>query len=557
MTRSSYANYFKPPTQDKPLRDDQVLNNTGAFVWKVDPWKQAERFLIMGSSGGTYYVHEEKLTKDNAKAVLWCMSEDPNRLFTLVEEISDQGRAPKNDQAIFTLVLGLSHTDLLVRKRAEQAFDTVVRTGFHFIQWKQLLKEAGKNGRIIHRLSQRWFTDLKAKKLAYQAIKYQQREGWRLGDILSLARPTPPTESHNIVFHWMKKGWTNVGKEPHPNSDVVQIWAFERAKRAKNEKEVVKLINDYKLPREAIPTEFLNSKAVWEALLQDMPLGAMLRNLPKMTAIGLLSPFSSAVQTVCDRLTDHDHLKGARIHPVALLNVLRMYGSGGNYQGLCDRSQWYNPKAKGLKFEQIRNSEQKWSADRKILDALDAAFYLSFSFLEPSNKRMMLALDVSASMNWHSFAGVVGLTPRIASAGLLMATAKTEPNYFVTAFASGIVPLPSISPRQRLDDIIKFITQLPATSTDCSLPMVYAMQNKIPIDCFVIYTDNETNANRSLHPATALKQYRQASGINAKLLVVAMQLNNFSIADPNDIGMLDIAGFDTTTPAVISDFAGS
>jgi hypothetical protein len=42
----------------------------------------------------------------------------------------------------------------------------------------------------------------------------------------------------------------------------------------------------------------------------------------------------------------------------------------------------------------------------------------------------------------------------------------------------------------------------------------------------------------------ALRQYREATGIPAKLVVVAMASNGFSIADPNDAGMLDVVGFD-------------
>jgi 60 kDa SS-A/Ro ribonucleoprotein len=38
-------------------------------------------------------------------------------------------------------------------------------------------------------------------------------------------------------------------------------------------------------------------------------------------------------------------------------------------------------------------------------------------------------------------------------------------------------------------------------------------------------------------------------------VVVGMVSNGFSIADPADQGMLDVVGFDTTTPQLISDFA--
>ena len=43
--------------------------------------------------------------------------------------------------------------------------------------------------------------------------------------------------------------------------------------------------------------------------------------------------------------------------------------------------------------------------------------------------------------------------------------------------------------------------------------------------------------------------------IPAKLVVVGAVSNGFSIADPNDPGMLDVVGFDTSAPALIADFA--
>ena len=52
----------------------------------------------------------------------------------------------------------------------------------------------------------------------------------------------------------------------------------------------------------------------------------------------------------------------------------------------------------------------------------------------------------------------------------------------------------------------------------------------------------------------ALRQYRERTGIAAKLVVVGLVSNGFSIADPNDAGMLDVVGFDTAAPAAIADF---
>jgi 60 kDa SS-A/Ro ribonucleoprotein len=90
------------------------------------------------------------------------------------------------------------------------------------------------------------------------------------------------------------------------------------------------------------------------------------------------------------------------------------------------------------------------------------------------------------------------------------------------------------------------------------LPMLYAQAQaqalEREIDTFVIYTDSETRAG-DVHPVQALRDYRRSSGIDARLVVVGMVSNGFSIADPSDPGMLDVVGFDTATPQLISDFA--
>jgi 60 kDa SS-A/Ro ribonucleoprotein len=107
-------------------------------------------------------------------------------------------------------------------------------------------------------------------------------------------------------------------------------------------------------------------------------------------------------------------------------------------------------------------------------------------------------------------------------------------------------------PTMTIDDALKLV-ELPFSATDCSLPMIQALQNKEQVDAFVIYTDNETYAGQ-IHPQVALEQYRAATGINAKLIVVGMTSNCLTIADPKDLNTLNLAGFDTATPRLINDF---
>ena len=120
------------------------------------------------------------------------------------------------------------------------------------------------------------------------------------------------------------------------------------------------------------------------------------------------------------------------------------------------------------------------------------------------------------------------------------------------AFGHQFVPL-KIGPGMRLDAAVRATDGLPFGGTDCALPMLHALEKGLTVDAFVVYTDSETWAG-SIHPVEALRAYRRRTGIAAKLVVVGMVSNGFSIADPNDAGMLDVVGFDTAVPALIADF---
>jgi 60 kDa SS-A/Ro ribonucleoprotein len=204
-----------------------------------------------------------------------------------------------------------------------------------------------------------------------------------------------------------------------------------------------------------------------------------------------------------------------------------------------------------------------WTPAREVVDALDGAFHLAFGGVQGTGRRMLLALDVSGSMT-APVHGLPFVSCREAAAAMALVTAATEPGYRAVAFTSGrypsahaglgtgLTPL-TLSPRQRLDDVVRATSALAFGGTDCALPMVEALRRGWAVDAFVVYTDSETWAG-SIHPAQALREYRERTGIAARLVVVAMASNGFSIADPDDAGMLDVVGFDTATPQVIADF---
>ncbi|MFE3544936.1 TROVE domain-containing protein, partial [Nocardia sp. NPDC059177] len=337
-------------------------------------------------------------------------------------------------------------------------------------------------------------------------------------------------DERSRLFDWI------CGRTPALDG-LALVEGFQRAQNAPVD-QVPELVRTYRLSWEMLPDAALNSAPVWEALLDNgLPQTALLRQLPRLTRLGLLDPLGPRTAAICAQLTDPDRLRKARVHPVAVLIAQRTYASGRSARGAGT-----------------------WTPSAPVVDALDAAFYAAFDTVEPTGLRHLLALDVSGSM--MSAISGLPLSAREASAALALVTARIEPRHQIVGFTSvgkgwrgarGLTELP-ISPRQRLDDAVRAVSGLPFGGTDCSLPILHALDKGIEVDVFSIWTDNETWAG-SMHPHQALARYRRAVNPRAKLVVVGMTATKFSIADPDDAGMLDVAGFDAAVPSLLADFA--
>lgn len=515
--------------QSQPAEPAQVENSAGGYTFTVDDMARLRRFLILGTTGGTYYVGERELTKDTAGVVLDLARSRGSDVVAEVVAVSTAGRAPRQNPALFTLAAVAALGDLPARQAAAKALPAVARTGTHLFVFAGYVEQFRGWGRSLRRAISSWYTDKTVDDLAYQAVKYRQREGWSHRDLLRLAHPKA-VDGHRDLFDWI------CGRD----SAVPRlVEGFQRAQAS--DADLPALIGEYGLSWEMLPTTALNRPAVWEALLDaGVPQTALIRQLPRLTRLGVLAPMSPRTARVAAHLSDPTRLARGRVHPLNVLVALRTYASGSGARG-----------------------SGEWAPVREIVDALDSAFYAAFGAVEPTGKRTLLALDVSGSMG----SPVAGLpiTCREATAALALVTASVEPSYSIVGFTStfsgsygwsrdaDLTPL-AVSPRQRLDDAIRAVSNLPFGGTDCSLPMRWALETGLPVDTFIVLTDNETWAGPE-HPHQALRRYRERTGIPARLVVVAMTPTRFSIADPADPGMLDMVGFDTATPNLISDFS--
>lgn len=534
LLKTDHQNQMTPDF-DRP---DQVKNNAGGYVFKLDDWKVLDRFLILGSESNTYYSTAKELTIKNTQNILKLLSVDGKRVVDRIVEISQAGRAPKNDPAIFALALAASVKDPIVRAYALENMPAVVRTGTHLFQFVNYCNKLRGWGRSLRNTISKWYTEKDLHQLIYQVIKYRSRYGWSHKDVLRKAHPQPKNSVQNFIFETLTHGF-----DSDSHLEISELYnsepELERYYIAMNMEKIfgddvnkaAQAIVQYDLPREAVPTSLLNRPEIWEALLEvDMPYTAMLRNLGKMSSVGILGDFSPCTIKIIDKLTNKEAIKGSRVHPVSILMAKVIYSSGRGYRG-----------------------SNCWPVNKQIENALEDAFYEAFNYLEPTGKRHLIALDISGSMSVNVIPGSDFVTAAMVSAAMSMALLRKERYTKVVAFSDRLIEAP-IDRDMDISTVVEKLKNITFGATDCAAPMKYAAENNIPVDVFSVWTDNETWCGIT-KPHTALQRYREKMGIDAKLVVCGCTATEFTIADPMDPGMLDIVGFDSAVPQLIDEFS--
>lgn len=532
MSKSELTRITTRTEQTLPADARQRRNNAGGFSFEVDDVQRLRRFLVLGVEGGTFYVQPRDLALDNASAVMRLAQSDPTTLVDAIVEVSEAGRAPRQQPGLFALAVAASLADVDGRRYALDVLPRVARTGTTLFEFLKYVKQFRGWGRTLRRAVRRWYSEKTIEQAAYQAVKYRQRADWTHRDVLRLSHPNVSGDM-DALFGWITGRFKVLGEDGHRYghlpASLQLLEDYERVQSTNSVADAVGIVASSALSWEMLPDHLLNEASVWEALLdKGLPITALVRQLPRLTRLGLLSGSTNWTSRVRATLTDSDALRRGRVHPFNLLVAARTYASGGGYR-----------------------SSSTWQPVRGVTEALEAGFYRAFGAVEPTGKRVMLALDVSGSMMSPILNSP--LSCREASAALALVTANVEEDYRLMGFTHDLVPL-RIDPTMNLTQAVRVVSSLPFGSTDCGLPMRHARRHRLEVDTFVVYTDNETWSGYG-HPHEELRLYREATGIDARLVVVGMTSTGFSIADPSDAGMLDVVGFDSATPELISAFA--
>lgn len=534
-----------PQTQKADPR--QIENAAGGKVFQVDDLGRFTRFLVTGVESGTYYVSAPALAASNAAFVRDFVQRAPEAAINEIVAVSTDGRAPKQQPGLFALAVATAADDMETRRAAWAALPLVVRTGSSlktFVKYRRLF--GSLQNRMAERAIGEWFNG-PLDRVAYQMAKYRNRDGWTDPDIFKMSHFRPADREHEQLIRWMS------GYDPAWDGGGIRIVeGYIKAKSAPVER-VAAIVKEYGLTHEMLSDEVKARPDVWEAMLDNgMPQTALIRNLPKLTNLGLLAQTGSKWTAVVEQqIVDGERLKKARVHPMAVLLAHKTYASGHGDKG-----------------------KSTWTPVQRIVDALDDAFYASYGAVERTGKRVLIALDVSGSMSWESLPGS-SLTAREASAAMSLVTANVEPEHRIVGFTSGSrggyryrsmgnraagfeysdgLSEIAISPRQRLADAVRAVSDLPFGGTDVSLPFTWAMSQGLVFDTVVVYTDNETWAG-GVHVHQAIEEYRKRVNSETRVVVAGMTATECTVLDPSDPKSLNVAGFDSAAPRVMSDFA--
>lgn len=511
-TYSNQITTMVNPQVTEPLTNSQVLNNDGGYVFELTPMKRLRRFLILGSDGATYYQSPQKLTKENAMCVIKCLDDDYASTITEIVSVSHQGLAHKNSPALFALALAGAHPSFAGNTiRFSEALTQVARTGTHFLELVSYLDSLRGWGRGLKKAVAHWF-DMPAEKLALQAIKYTQREGWALRDVLRLSHPKALTIDHAAVMDFLCNRAFLVPVLADDNSATDSNSAHSQAidrlivKMTElglimDKEAVINLIaqvnsNDPEVNRNTSEIEqtlvFKNRNGMEYVSQTSAPTLLLLEGHVKMRATSTVAealalmnqyhlPHESIPSTVKAnkeiwmKLIENSSLPiGAMIRNLGAMTSYGVFSKTGTsrsddmYTAYVTRmltDQETVSRARIHPFSVLEayttynnghgvKGKLSWTPVNAVTKALEQCFYLAFKNVIPTGKRILLAMDVSGSMS----SPIMGSSLSCAEAGaaLAMQLVRTEADVTTLAFSS----VPSEVPISRAANRYKRITAL-------------------------------------------------------------------------------------------------
>lgn len=518
---SSYLEHIK---QANAKAGDPITNDAGGTAWKPALQTLVRRYLLTGTTQGSYYVNADTLTDRMVDCLMEAATKDPQMLANEILYCSKHGI---NNHAPILGLVHLSMGDVPAKTLFKSIFNEVIRTGSHFHEWLAYTKALRGMGYIVDQMGEQWLLGKPVQAITYQMLKYPSRYEFSFKDALRLLKPKTKDPYRSGLFAYV------VGKQDRmppelKGTPLDMVWWLEYLKA--NPSKGVQAVKEGGLTHEMVAPIAHMNRDVWQALFESMPVEATLRNLGSLTELGVLTYNSrDNLELLRKRLLSDGAL--AKLHPVNILKAFKVYQSNGR----------------------LGRSKKTWNAVPYIVDLLEEVFEKSFETVEPTNKFFFHAVDISGSMS--SATSEFGPTAAELAGAMALVTVKTEPHYFVGGFAQEFKPL-SLNRKQSFREATEYMRRINMGATNAASAFQYATKHNIVADVFCMWTDNEDWCRPfGVTPSQALAEYREKVNPNAKAVYVSITPNRVTLVDPKDTKSYDIPGFTSEVPALIQQIA--
>ncbi|KAK3102549.1 hypothetical protein FSP39_012112 [Pinctada imbricata] len=430
---------------------------------------------------------------------------------------------------------------------------------FLFLYYRMCLNEAAQISehpkkpswpKSFRKTIKKWYTQFDPLKLAHLVTKYRSRYGWSHKKVLRLAHighDRVDSRGRGFVIKYILSGLLEAkntyDQDPDPKVTEVREYleAVEYVRRFDYRKEedgseglktLLEKIKINELAWEHVQTYVLKSPLIWRTLLVTMPPLALIRNLSRLSYLGLLTPGSNEPtieeRIVCERLQKRDALLAAKIHPMTILIAISRYTTGQNQRN------------------------KRWSINEAVRRCLWAAFCTSYEMFHPTGKNLLVALNINTRMLCPVIASPA-LSSKMAAVAIAKIFHEVEGNQRVNCIKFD-------SSSEAVDmtrDVVTITETFPRVEgqTDFTVPFTYARNGGLNVDAFVILSDF-VNDDQIGKLRRGLSDYcAQHVGRRIKLVIIGLTSTELSEVDPEgEENLLVVPGIDINSLRKVTDF---
>jgi 60 kDa SS-A/Ro ribonucleoprotein len=449
----------------RPSAKAPSTNRDGYPAFERPLEEQYLQTLLTNTFGNTFYVSQKELIAEAALLHDQMVARDP--AFAASALVHARNRGFMRAQPVF----GLAKLASVKEPHLEAAFGEVVLTPNDLADFTTVVKllRSSEGGRRLKRLAGRWLVE---RLNEYWVIKYgaSRDGGYSLRDLFRVYHPK--TGERLPLVDYLLGRAADLSKLP-------QIAALERLKKAVSDEDRVAAIDQGRLPHEVV-TPFARSRAVWAALVPQLPVFALLRHLATLERQGVVE---IARRVVEGKLLNPKVIGSSKILPFRFV-------------------------------EAERHVKTSWLKDA-LRDALD----LSFANVPAMEGSTVVMLDRSSSMGRYvQTAAIFAVSLLKKSEGrLLLFDDKLEE---LVVSQSGSVLTQAQKVKARGD-------------TNTALPIQQLLHERQSVDNIVLITDEQQNLGSPFVDVLAEYRRKVKADVRAFILDVAPYRNALTGQDPN------------------------